>query len=373
MTAQETAPVIRKEIPWIPEWLPEAAVVYLEHVAAGVSIREISRRRACHPSTISRQVRKIEGLREDFLIDEAIAQFDQPIPQQSNSQTEQSLMQKPQNSANTPDNETVTREARRILRRLCEKDACLLVSPEMDMSAVFKCTAGERPKRIAKVAREVARAFAVNEWISCSHKGKVTKYVITGVGRTALKRLIEQEKEQKFQAEDGQAFQNQHREFGERVVMAYDSSKPQRVRYNLAESPLTLLGRKRGKEGQAFLEANLIEAGERLREDFEVAQIGPKVAQNWESFLTGGQRGSFSNTRETGSDAARRRVESALEALGPGLGDVALRVCCYLEGLERAEKRLNWSARSGKVVLKIALQRLAGHYGIMPTPVRHTG
>ena len=59
-----------------------------------------------------------------------------------------------------------------------------------------------------------------------------------------------------------------------------------------------------------------------------------------------------------------------MEALGPGLSDVVFRVCCFLEGLETVEKRLGWSARSGKVVLKIALERLAAHYRIAPAPQR---
>ena len=46
----------------------------------------------------------------------------------------------------------------------------------------------------------------------------------------------------------------------------------------------------------------------------------------------------------------------------PGLGDVALRCCCRLEGLEAVEQTMGWSARSGKIVLRIALQRLARHY-----------
>ena len=58
------------------------------------------------------------------------------------------------------------------------------------------------------------------------------------------------------------------------------------------------------------------------------------------------------------------RVAKAMEALGPGLSDIVFRICCFLEGLETAEKRLGWSARSGKVVLKIALERLAAHYRI---------
>ena len=63
-------------------------------------------------------------------------------------------------------------------------------------------------------------------------------------------------------------------------------------------------------------------------------------------------------------DMARRTTarKQVFGSLGPGLGDMALRCCCYLEGLEAAEKRLGWSARSGKIVLRIALQRLRRHY-----------
>ena len=59
---------------------------------------------------------------------------------------------------------------------------------------------------------------------------------------------------------------------------------------------------------------------------------------------------------------ASARVVAALQDLGPGLSDVVLRCCCFLEGLETAEKALGWSARSGKIVLRIALQRLRRHY-----------
>ena len=91
------------------------------------------------------------------------------------------------------------------------------------------------------------------------------------------------------------------------------------------------------------------------------------MAQDWRKFLTPGDRlaGSpVSRGPAAGPSAARDRVASALSGLGPGLSDVALRVCCFLEGLEACERRMGWSARSGKVVLKIALQRLAEHYGL---------
>jgi hypothetical protein len=107
-----------------------------------------------------------------------------------------------------------------------------------------------------------------------------------------------------------------------------------------------------------------VQAAERLREDFELAQMGPRVTQNWERFLTGGERGGFRPEagRAEGPRDARDRVSAALRDLGPGLGDMVLRCCCFLEGLEAAEQRLGWSARSGKIVLRIALQRLRRHY-----------
>ena len=135
------------------------------------------------------------------------------------------------------------------------------------------------------------------------------------------------------------------------------------MRVNLAESPLQLLARRRDHTGKPFLDADLVSAGEHLREDFETAQIGPRVTQNWDRFMTSGIDESMQGGRQLGgSDRARARVADALRELGPGMGDLVLRVCCFLEGLEMTERRLGWSARSGKVVLKLALERLARHY-----------
>ena len=50
--------------------------------------------------------------------------------------------------------------------------------------------------------------------------------------------------------------------------------------------------------------------------------------------------------------------------MGPGLSDILLETCCYLTGIEQAERALGWPQRSAKIVLKIALDRLAVHYGL---------
>ncbi|MGQ3066100.1 MAG: DUF6456 domain-containing protein [Sphingopyxis sp.] len=46
-----------------------------------------------------------------------------------------------------------------------------------------------------------------------------------------------------------------------------------------------------------------------------------------------------------------------------GLADICWRVICAGEGIGGAEKALGWPARSGKLVLGLALDRLARFYG----------
>jgi len=62
--------------------------------------------------------------------------------------------------------------------------------------------------------------------------------------------------------------------------------------------------------------------------------------------------------------AAKDRLWAAFDAVGPDLDGILLQVCCHLNGLAEAERQLGWPARAGKVVLGIALDRLAVHYGI---------
>ena len=352
----------------VPGWVPAAALHYLDHTEAGMSIRAVARREGCHASTILRQIRRFEQRRDDPLIDEALQRLgachfaDQAGPSARKEREPMALH--PTTRTAPCDEETVVKEARRILRRLAESGAILAVAPQMEKAAVLRELPDGRSTRTAVVDRAVAEAFALKDWITLRRSGKVATYGLSQVGRAALKRMLE-EPRRKVDcdgfAEAQSPFAAQHRDWGEKTVES--DGQRRRIRYNMAESPVVALSRRREKDGKPFLEPELVTAAERLREDFELAQMGPRVAQDWSRFLTGGSRGGFKPGEHLrGPEGARERVAAALRDLGPGLGDMALRCCCFLEGLEATEKRMGWSARSGKIVLRIALQRLRRHY-----------
>lgn len=352
----------------LPDWLPDAVRLYLDHTEDGVSLRALARRDGLHASTVMRHIRRYEGRRDDPLVDEALAALLQgaALARTSPDHEPEHKDDNPMSAPILPqsliaDEATIETEGRRILRRLSEPGAILAIAPDMEKAVVMREFPDGRSARTGVVERVVAQAFALKDWIACKKPGRVASYEITSTGRAALRRMMDSDGAAGM-AEMGAAFGGQPRDWDKREAQSDEG--PRRIRYNLAESPVSVLGRRREKDGKLFLEQDLVGAAERLREDFELAQMGPKVTQNWERFLTGSDRGSFrpeADLRE-GPRAARERVAAALRDLGPGLGDVALRVCCFLEGVESAEQRLGWAARSGKVVLRIALQRLRRHY-----------
>jgi len=139
------------------------------------------------------------------------------------------------------------------------------------------------------------------------------------------------------------------RELVERTVGAGRS-----VTVNVGESPLSWL-RARG-----LVDARQFEAGERLRGDYETAALGPRVTMRWAARVDGGRGGGLDPM--AAQIAAKRRFDAAMTDVGRGLRDIAWRVICAGEGLPAAEKALGWPARGGRLVLTLALDRLADHY-----------
>lgn len=134
---------------------------------------------------------------------------------------------------------------------------------------------------------------------------------------------------------------------------------------NAAESPIGWLFRRRDKDGNPLISADEFEAGERLRRDFTFAEMQPRVTADWSptARCSSGYRGAGPDMTDN-AVAAAERVRRALNAVGPELAGILIDVCCHLKGLEDAERKAGWPQRSGKVVLGLALSRLARHYGI---------
>lgn len=145
---------------------------------------------------------------------------------------------------------------------------------------------------------------------------------------------------------------------------------------NANESPIAWLRRRKDKDGRPLISAAEFDAGERLRSDFTFGQMMPSITSRWSPMAGGSGARTAPGTGVELQDnvlAARERVRVALAAVGPELAGILIDVCCHLKGIEAAEHEQGWPLRSAKVVLQLALQRLARHYGLMPVEPANSG
>lgn len=157
-------------------------------------------------------------------------------------------------------------------------------------------------------------------------------------------------------------FRAQHLDLSKQNLMT--QSGVMQVMVNDSESPLAWLARRKGRDGRAMIGPEQFIAGERLRADFTRGHMTPRVTSSWTGIA--GAKGSGGGAGEM-TDliiASRQRVRLALEACGPEFSGLLLDVCCFLRGLEDVERERGWPSRSAKVVLQLALDRLARHYGL---------
>ena len=347
-----------RQIGKLPDWVPDAVRLYISHTSSGQSLRSLARERGCHASTVLRQVRRFENRRDDPLVDDALhrlgvmttAHTPSDLDEDSNTMTVHSHAPLQTETEVMPDDGQI----RAILERLEAPGAIMAIAPDMDKAVVLCEGPDGTARRTAILERHIAEAFALNDWIACHRPGRVASYVMTPAGRSELARLRGRMTPRPLT--------------GGPLLPASgtgEDDSPRRARFSGNESPVAALARRRDQTGAPFLTPALIAAAERLREDFELAQLQDGPQNDWERMLAEAETmppEAAPKPATTATAAARNRVIDALRDLGPGLADMALRCCCFLEGLETAERRMGWSARSGKIVLRIALQRLKRHY-----------
>lgn len=134
----------------------------------------------------------------------------------------------------------------------------------------------------------------------------------------------------------------------------------QQVRVHIGESPLLWL------HARGHLSERLYLAGERLRQDWERAGLGPRVTMAWDAAPPShGRRAAVAAPSPGHAQiAAKDHFHAALDRAGPGLKDILWRVVCAGEGLSAAEKALGWPTRAAKLVLTFALERVAEYYRV---------
>lgn len=165
-------------------------------------------------------------------------------------------------------------------------------------------------------------------------------------------------------AETVDRFRAQHLDLDIRQIAMDDG--PVSVLINDSESPLAWLARRKGRDGRTMISPHQFLAGEKLRADFTRGQMSPRVTSRW-SASSGRSIGAGNSVGEMTDQAlaARQRVASAMNVCGPEFAGLLMDVCCFLRGLEDVERERGWPPRSAKIVLQLALDRLARHYGFL--------
>ena len=255
---------------------------------------------------------------------------------------------------------SMPRQARHLLLALAEEGASARASSIRDgFVEVAKRRGG-----ISVVAASVPEAAAVAlvnqglaQWQGAANAARL---VITPEGAATARRISA--------AQNVDPFLAQHSDISRRRV---DFAGPV-VAVNDSESPVTWLARRKDRQGRPLIESWQESAAERLRRDVEIAQIVPRITSSWATPVSGSRRVGESALDITDMAlAARQRVEQALDAVGHDVAGLLLDVCAFLKGLEVVERERRWPPRSAKIVLRMALDSLARHYGLAPN-VRHS-
>ncbi len=245
------------------------------------------------------------------------------------------------------------KQARAVLKKLAVKRACIVEVKAESGKAVYRVQYGVSGTVKKEFCEDVFNKLALLDWIMEFSEG----YVLSLTGKAALRRGLS----------GGNDFAGQHR--SQRTETRKMNGEKQSVSVVQGNSPLAWLARRKDRCGQPMISEEALQAGLRLEQDFYFAGLEPNVTANWNPAGSGGGK-SRKHGMKNGSAtpdhimAAKDRVRKVVDHLGGQTATVLLDVCCFHQGLGQLEKSRQWPKRSGKVVLQMALQRLAEYYGI---------
>ncbi len=204
---------------------------------------------------------------------------------------------------------------------------------------------------VGHIKAAICERLVLSGWAEWRGASDHARLVLTEAGRLVARKVMERLPKDGMDA----------LEFEERVL----GTVPQAVLVDRRESPLAWLARRKGADGKPLIDPACFAAGERLRADFERTGLSPRVTMDWGRFGAGSSSSrSGGGTLSDAMIAARQRMDHALSAVGADMAGLLVDICCYLKGLDLVERERGWPPRSAKLVLSMALGRLAAHYGL---------
>jgi hypothetical protein len=253
-----------------------------------------------------------------------------------------------------PPGDSLTREAKRLLAALDQPETWAFIDSTDPSSVLIHRRRGGVSVGAGRFAAAVANAL-VSADLACWQQVASGRrsLQLTTAGQARLRRITSPNADL--------AFLHQHRRT--EVASVETATGTTRVRIDTEESPLDWLRRRRDRNGEPMIDETAYQAGERLRTDIMLAGLLPGVTARWDAMpKTGGPASPGEATDRM--VAARQRLRHAFDAVGGDFSDLLLDLCGFLKGLEQIERERHWPVRSAKVVVRLALGRLAEHYGI---------
>ncbi|MDB5557169.1 MAG: ATPase [Enterovirga sp.] len=257
------------------------------------------------------------------------------------------------NNSAMSNRDTLSRAARRLLAALAEPDTSAIPDPTREGMFILRST--RRGVSLGRGAHPEAACRELERHDLALRADGGRCIAISEAGRRHLRRMAAGPAENGFLA--------QHAEIETGTIAG--ETGPAKVAINAAESPLDWLRRRKDRDGSPLIDSASYEAGERLRRDLTFGGMMPSVTARWEGALGSGSAGPRDPAAAADAVvAARQRVRNALSEVGQDFADLLVDICGFLKGLETIERERRWPARSGKVVVRLALRRLAEHYGL---------
>ncbi|WP_245435492.1 DUF6456 domain-containing protein [Microvirga calopogonii] len=261
---------------------------------------------------------------------------------------------KPESAVGLAAGDSLAKEARRLLAALGQPETWARIDPTDPASVLVHRRRSGISVGAGRFASSVADALVrqgLGGWEQAAPGRKALR--LTKAGEACLRRASAPEADL--------AFFHQHRET--EVATVESDAGAARVRVDADESPLDWLRRRKGRDGEPMIDEASYQAGERLRTDIMLAGLLPGVTARWDAMPRSGGPASPGEATDR-MVAARQRLRNAFDAIGGDFSDLLLDFCGFLKGLEQIERERQWPARSAKIVVRLALARLAEHYGI---------